>query len=73
MRDEMQRRMTFGEAGDLRVDIVRERCDRFAAAGVVDVQRREPGRLERPFKSFQGCRGSRDAVKQNHSRAPRLA
>ncbi|MGY4472398.1 hypothetical protein ACVWWK_008107 [Bradyrhizobium sp. LB9.1b] len=26
MRNEMQRRMTFGEAGDLRVDIVRERC-----------------------------------------------
>lgn len=73
MRDEVQGRLAFGEAGDLWMDAVRKRCDRFLAARIVDVERREPGRLERPLKTFQGCRGAPDAMEQNHSGASRAA
>jgi hypothetical protein len=73
MRDEVQRCVALGEAGDRRVDVFSKRRDRLLAAGIVDIQRCEAGCTERPFQPLQGCRGPRDAVKQNHSRASRIA
>ncbi|MHC2275258.1 hypothetical protein ACVME8_001869 [Bradyrhizobium diazoefficiens] len=73
MCDEMQRRLNFGETGDRRMNVVYDGRDRLAAAGIVDVKRREPARPERPLQFRQGCRGARDAMKQNHSRTSRAA
>lgn len=67
MGDEVQRCFTLGEAGDRRVDIVRERRDWLAATSIVDLERRESARPECLFEPFQGRRASRDPVKQNHS------